>query len=311
MKTQDQVWSALVDSNPVPDVDVFGRQSVDEATHLATLQQGSSEVTQLSTKQQETQKRNRAGIAWLAAAAVVALVGAAIIFLNQGNEEQPPATQPVPTTLAQPSTTVPQPTTTVVESALADVPIWTGTGRGQWTPAKSTIPFAFTNADDWNSLNLSLTEERFTICPSPDEGRFSMCHLASVAVLFLEQETIEETRDFLAAFDGAELGEEEAINIDDASGIRFEFAHEVPPLIGQAQGELDVPAAADSGGSEVTPLGEGPQGRSVISIVDVDGVIVTLAFQGRDTSRGAPEEGFETYEEAGLAIIDSIIWGAP
>lgn len=305
MKTQDQVWAALVEANPVPDVDVFGRDNMDDATHLATLQQGSSEVTQLTTKQEEKEQRGRGPVILLAAAVVVALVGVAIFLLNQGGEEAPTATDPVPTTVAEQ-------TTTVVESALADIPVWLGSGTGQWKPATSAIPFAFTNADDWNSLNMALTEERFSICPSPSDGpRFSMCNLASVAVLFLDYETVDETRGFLSTFEGAELGEEQPITIDGASGIRFEFTHEVPPLIGQAQGDLAVPAAVDSGSSELTPLGEGPLGRSVISIVDVDGVIVTLSFQGRDTSRGAPEEGFDTYRESGLAIIDSIIWGSP
>lgn len=220
------------------------------------------------------------------------------------SEEAPPATQVVPTTIAQPSTTV-------VESALADIPVWLERGNGQWTPAQSKIPFAFTNTDSWNSLGVTLTEERFTICPPTDDGAFSLCHLALVAVLFLEPETIDETRDLLASFEGAELGEEQPIRIDGATGIRFEFTHDVAPLSGVAQGvELGVPAAYISAiplDDRRTPLGQGPLGRSIIFIVDVDGVVVTLAYQGDDTGLG----GFDTYKESGLAIIDSIIWGNP
>lgn len=138
-----------------------------------------------------------------------------------------------------------------------------------------------------------------------------MCNLASAAVLFLEPDTVEETRDLLASFEGAQLGAQQPITIDGAPGIRFEFTHEVPPLVGQAQGDLSVPSAVETTATERTPLGEGPQGRSVVSIVDVDGVIVTLTYQGVDTSRGALEDAFETYKEAGLAIIDSIVWGSP
>lgn len=301
--SEDQGLLMLRNANPVPETETEAAV-IDAALHLIAVEQRSSEVTQLSTQQQETPKRNRTPVGWLAVAIALVVVGVAIVILNQGAEEAPIATDVVPTTLAQPSTTV-------VESALADIPVWLGSGNGQWIPARSKIPFAFTNADDWSSANLSQTEERFSLCPTAPGEAFSMCNLASVAVLFLEPETVDETRDFLAAFEGAELGEEQPITIDGASGMRFGFTHEVPPLVGQAQGDLAVPAAVKSTGTEQTPVGQGPLGQSVISIVDVDGVVVTLAFQGVDISRGAPEDGFETYKESGLDIIDSIIWGNP
>lgn len=306
MITEERVMATLANSNPVPDIENIDLVQVGSASYLATLGQRSSEVTQLSTEKQKTPKPNRTSIGWLAAAFVVVVVGVAILILNQGVEETPPATEVVSTTLAQSTST------TVIESALADIPVWLGLGNGQWTPVKSAIPFAFTNDDSWNSTNQLLTEERFSICPPlPGGGAGSICNLASVSVLFLDYGTIEETRDFLASFEGAELGEEQPITIDSASGISFEFTHDVPANVGQAQGDLAVPAAVKSTATEQTPLGQGPLGRSVIFIVDVDGVVVTLAFQGDDTAQGAPQDGFNTYEESGLAIIDSIIWGNP
>lgn len=302
--SEDQGMLMLRRANPVPETETEA-VVVDARLHLHQAdEQRSSEVTQLTTQEKETPKRNRTSMAWLAAAVLVVVVGAAIMFLNQGGEEAPPAADVVPTTAALPSTTV-------IESALADIPVWLRSGNGQWQPAMAAVPFAFTNEDDWNSRDLALTEERFTICPPSPDGGFAMCNLASVAVLFLEPETVDETRDLLASFEGAELGEEQPVTIDGAPGIRFEFTHDVPPLIGQGQGELSVPAAVVGTATERTPLGEGPLGRSIISIVDVDGVIVTLAFQGRDVSRGAPEDSFNTYRDSGLAIIDSIIWGTP
>jgi hypothetical protein len=279
-------------------------EQIGAARHLATLEQMSSEVTQLSTQKPETPKPNRTSMGWLAAAFVAVLVGVAILILNQEGEETPPATEVVSTTLGQSSTTV-------IESALSDIPLWMGSGIGQWTPARSRIPFAITNGDNWNSFHLVLTDERFSLCPShPGGGQSSLCNLASVAVLFLGFETVDETREFLASFEGAELVDEQPVSIGGATGIRFEFAHEVPPLVGQTQGDLNVPVAATDGFS-LTPIGQGPLGRSIVSIVDVDGVIVTLAFQGIDVSKGGAEDAFSTYKEAGLGIIDSIIWGNP
>lgn len=317
MSIENEVMALFEEGNPVPDLDALESATVDAAVYLVTLEQRSSEVTQLSTQEPETKKPKRtAMMRWLAAAVFVAVVGVALVIASQGTEKAPPATDVVTTTLAQPTTTLAEPTTTVAESALADIPVWLRSGNGQWVPAQSAIPFAFTNADGWNSLGTALTEERFTICPSTEDGAFQFCNLASVAVLFLEPETIEETRDLLASFERAELGEEQPITIDGAPGIRFEFTHDVASISEQVQGEIAVPAAyvsnlGASAGDRVTPLGEGPLGRSVIFIVDVDGVVVTLSYQGVDTARGAAEDGFDTYQESGLAIIDSIIWGTP
>lgn len=316
--SQDQGLLMLRNANPVPETEA---EPADIDAHLYhTLEQRSSEVTQLTTQEKETPERTGRSMAWLAAAAIVILIGAAIVFSIQGNDEIPPATDVVPTTLAPPTTTAPPttaelPSTTVVESALADIPVWLRSGNGQWVPAQSAIPFAFTNAGGWNSLHTALSETRFTICPPTEDGASSLCHLASVAVLFLEPETINETRDLLASFEGAELGEEQPITIDGATGIRFEFTHDVTAQSEQVQAELNVPAAyvsdlgASGTGSRATPLGQGTMGRSIIAIVDVDGVIVTLAYQGVDAALGAPQDGFNTYRDSGLAIIDSIIWG--
>lgn len=311
---EEQGLLMLRDANPVPELQE-DPVSVDAALHLITRDQGSSEVTQLSTKDQDAPKRDRSRMGWLVAAALALVIGVAVIVLNQGTEEPPPATDPVPTTVAPPTTSA-LPSTTVVESALADIPVWLRSGTGQWVPAQSAIPFAFTNADGWNSLGTALNAERFTICPSTEDGTFQYCNLASVSVLFLEPETIEATRELLASFEGAELGDEQSITINGASGIRFEFTHDVAPVSEQVEGEIPVPAAyvADLGGSSgsrLTPLGEGPLGQSIISIVDVDGVVVTLSYQGVATARGAAEDGFDTYRDEGLAIIDSIIWGTP
>jgi len=302
--TEEHVVRFFDQANPIPDVESLDMEQIGAARHLATLEQRSSEVTQLSTQQPETPKPNRTSMGSLAAAFVAVLVGVAILILNQEGEETPPATEVVSTTLGQSSTTV-------IESALSDIPLWMGSGIGQWTPARSRIPFAITNGDNWNSFNLVLTDERFSLCPShPGEGQSSMCNLASVAVLFLGFETVDETREFPASFEGAELVDEQPVSIGGATGIRFEFAHEVPPLVGQAQGDLNVPVAVTDGFG-TTPIGQGPLGRSIVSIVDVDGVIVTLAFQGIDVSKGGAEDAFSTYKEAGLGIIDSIIWGNP
>ena len=95
VKTQQQAWAALVEANPVPDVDVFSRENVEDATHLATHNQGSSGMTQLETKA-EQRKPKKSGVLWLVAAAVALLVGVGLIVVNQ-NEQTPVADRPAPT----------------------------------------------------------------------------------------------------------------------------------------------------------------------------------------------------------------------
>jgi len=322
--TEEKGVMMLAGANPVPQLDLVD-VDVEAAMYLATLEQRSSEVTNLDTKQAEPTSPKRPLGPWLIAAAAAVILGVAIVLVTSNSETAPVATTPTPTsvvdaapttisgqteTTSAPTTTLGQSSTTVIESALSDIPLWMGSGIGQWTPARSRIPFAITNGDNWNSFNLVLTDERFSLCPSPPGGgQFPLCNLASVAVLFLGFETVDETREFLASFEEAELVDEKPISIGGATGIRFEFAHEVPPLVGQAQGDLNVPVAVTDGFGH-TPIGQGPLGRSIVSIVDVDGVIVTLAFQGIDVSKGGAEDAFSTYKEAGLGIIDSIIWGS-
>lgn len=97
MSIEDHVLALIEEGNPVPDPEQITDAPVEPAAYLATLQERSSEVTQLderTTTGESTQNRW-----WIAAAAVlIAVLGAVVFVLAQGGDEVPPATEPPTTT---------------------------------------------------------------------------------------------------------------------------------------------------------------------------------------------------------------------
>ena len=91
MITEETVMTIFVEANPAPDVDELDLVQTGSSAYLATLEQRSSEVTQLDT-QRKDQTKKRSVRPWLIAAVVIIVAGVAFILLNQG-EEAPVAGQ--------------------------------------------------------------------------------------------------------------------------------------------------------------------------------------------------------------------------
>lgn len=98
MTIETEVLALFEEGNPVPDLSDLDSVALDAAAYLATLEQRSSEVTQLETKQSEPTSTKRSMKPWLIAAGVAAVIGVAIIASTQNNEPAPIVTQPTPTT---------------------------------------------------------------------------------------------------------------------------------------------------------------------------------------------------------------------
>jgi hypothetical protein len=94
VKTEEQVWTVLVETNPVPDVNQYGHDEDGGAAYLATLEPRSSEVTQLDAKQTESTSPKRSMVPWLIAAGVAAVIGVAVIIASLNTEEAPVVDQP-------------------------------------------------------------------------------------------------------------------------------------------------------------------------------------------------------------------------
>jgi hypothetical protein len=304
VKTQDQIWIALIEANPVPDVDVFGRENKEDATHLATLQQGSSEMTQLSTKQQEeTGKRNRS-MAWLAAAALVVLAGVALLLFNQGAEEAPVATDPVPTTVAEPvpttapeatPTTQPTPTTTVdpAEAEWEAIPLGVfDLEVGQQyrsSPSGFIAPFAYTvpryDEAEGRRLIRAFDSPEFVIFAC--EGS-SGEECGEVFVLDPRVATVEEAVESTTSRPGASFTEPTPIDVAGAEGVTFDAS-------------LDEPGSAT-----LHPMSNGFDQIGILQGERVKGYFVDVAGQPVGIFVIAPETG--PFPDEAQALIESIVW---
>jgi hypothetical protein len=89
----------LAGANPVPQLDLVD-VDVEAAAYLATLEQRSSEMTQLDTKPIEMKKSKQRRLALVLGIAIVAILIGGVLILTQGEETVPPATQLTPTTVA-------------------------------------------------------------------------------------------------------------------------------------------------------------------------------------------------------------------
>ena len=99
MITEQQMRTLFVQANPIPDGDTVPLDEMAATAYLATLEQRSSEVTQLDTKQTEPQSPKRSMMPWLIAAGLAAVIGVAVIIASLNGEPAPVVDEPSPTTL--------------------------------------------------------------------------------------------------------------------------------------------------------------------------------------------------------------------
>ena len=121
MITEQQAKTLFANANPILNTDPI---YVDAANYLATLEQRSSEMTQLDTKPVEEEKPKRRRLVLVLSTAAAAILIGAVLLLTQ-SEETPPAIQPTPTTVAVveiPSTVAAVEEPTIVEEVVDQVP---------------------------------------------------------------------------------------------------------------------------------------------------------------------------------------------
>ena len=92
MSIESRALALFEEANPVPDIEELAALDVEAAAYLATLTDRSSEMTQLDTKPPlETEKKTNPLI-WVAAAAVVVILGVVLVFANRSDEPDVVAT---------------------------------------------------------------------------------------------------------------------------------------------------------------------------------------------------------------------------
>ena len=94
MNHEDRVFTLLIESNPIPHVDDLDVDEIGGARYLETLEQRSSEVTQLDTRAQDNKEEKKKKVmAFVVAAVVVLVAGVGFMVVTQG-DEVPVAGQP-------------------------------------------------------------------------------------------------------------------------------------------------------------------------------------------------------------------------
>jgi len=82
--TEQQAKVLFTDANPIPNTNVFDPIDVDAAKYLATLEQRSSEMTQVETDKKIQREKTPVRSLWLVTAALIILAGVALAWLNSG-----------------------------------------------------------------------------------------------------------------------------------------------------------------------------------------------------------------------------------
>lgn len=97
MITEEHIVRFFDQANPIPEVELLDMEQIGAARHLATLEQRSSEVTQLDTRPTERAKQRTGRLKLVLGTAAVAILIGAVVVLNQPEGNTPPVTQPTPT----------------------------------------------------------------------------------------------------------------------------------------------------------------------------------------------------------------------
>lgn len=294
MTSEKQAVVLLAAANPIPDEESLDLDSV--TAQLTELTHGSSDMTQLSTKQEDKQDRKARPLIWLAAAVTALLLGAVLLLTNRASEEIPPATDPVPTTVAEPvPTTAPEttPTTqgapaTTIDRAEASwqaipLPIFGFDAGGQYRTGDFFVPAAYTVPDaSWERMIESV--EYLWLCKEPDD--VGNCQ-AAVWLFDPLASSVDEAVDSLTSRPGPTFSEPEPVEVGGASGRTFQVAAgQEPHILHEFSNAFDQIA-----------LHIGDQGQG--SVLDIDGTSIGIYLF---TSQGG-----ESLDEA-QAIVDSIVW---
>lgn len=254
MKTEERVMTYLTESNPIPDPDSIDLAETGGAAYLATLEQRSSAVTQLDTRETKEEKSGTKA-AWLVAAAVV-VAGVAVILLNQGSGGPSVATQPTTqTTLATtPTTVAPPPTAVEVADPWESISTSLLGVAGEYRSNGFFVPFSYTVPEDW-WLKPDQAADFFGIGADTVEVQ----QLTDGIFLWdLGAGTVDGTISQLIGSDRLEATDPVPTSIGGASGVSLDMTTDDPlgvrltGTFGIVDGEAITAHVVDVGGSVVT-----------------------------------------------------------
>lgn len=299
MKTEEQVWSALVDSNPVPDADAFGRQTVDDAAHLAAHSDGSSDLTQPDTSSRETNLNNLSIGRWLAAAALIVVAGIAITLVNQGQEETPFATTPTTSADTVP-TTVPEASPTTVERSedqWESIPVWNGgIEPDSYRSEVFFVPFSFDVPGRWWPRG---SELQHFIDMSSERGDIFNPSTVGLTLIDWGLSDVESTSASIRSDPAVSFSDTTPVDVGGASGVTFTASRS-----GTGSGDVYLIYDDPEPNCSRRDCGEGVlllagDTSMVFYVVDVNGSTVTIVITDRPGG---------SFTELAQSVVDSITW---
>ena len=284
MITQENVLELYDRANPVSDVENL-KTDIGAASYLASLEQRSSEVTQLETRPEQQQKSRSSRLVAIAAVLLI-ILGTAVVVMTRSTEEAPIATDPSPVTTVVP--------TTAPELDPGELQAFTGNEpAGTYRPAIFQPVFAFTLGRDGWRPDYG-TGRHFGLTPPENQEDF-------------EQPMVFFTAPDTSTVSGAETVEEVVSYLSSHPGLGLVTVSSTKLAGADAQLITAVGTASSVplwGNKQNTFYGTGQGHDFTFYIFEVAGapVVVTLNYQNASerNALGAEVE----------AIVDSIRWAA-
>jgi len=260
-------------------------------------------MTQPDTETPEQDVRKPSRLVWLVAAVAVAIVGVALILLNQGQEEAPVAADTTPATLAEvvEPTLAPPTTMDPSEAAWQELPQFLGRAGGgiEFRTASFFVPFSFTAVDGvWFDAGEDNGRDAFNM---------NVEAMAAFVDVFPGLESVEATVDAFTEWqsnypDTSQMTEPVPATLDGASGLSFELSDlpfEDPTVTAPFTNILGINLYAGQ--------------FSEVYVVDVDGqvLIVSHTFAKSYPGHAVPtytQAEYDTGNAAAKALIATIAW---
>ena len=297
MRTEDQVWSMLVDANPIPDSALYARRSKVARSPLGNHEKRSEMMTERDMSPDNGRKRGGSWVTLAAAGLAVVLVGAIAWAISKqpasdavAVAETEPSTSTVVTQPAVSSTSI-SPTSTTLPTLTSDdweaIPFGMGGAAGEYRTNGFGVDFRFTVPAGWLRIE---QEDEFLMPLAPGSG----CETQPCdALIFVTtSQSVEDVVSQLSSLEGVGVEPEGAVSVGGADGMALTVSVDPEASAVSLYRFEHLPEAPGITGF--------PGSASRLYAVDVDGRTVLIVVQTKS--------GQVSFFEEAQRVVDSIVW---